>query len=188
MVIEIHSLVKKFRKFTVLDIENLTIESGKFYGIVGPNGAGKSTTINIMLNFISPTRGSIKIFNLDPQREIKQLNRKIGYVPSETNFPNVKVKDLIKYNQKFYNNIEQAYVEYLIKEFKIEMHKKFYDLSLGNRKKVAIVIALIHKPELIILDEPTSGLDPLMQKKFFSILKEQKNLGATIFMSSHVLS
>lgn len=188
MVVKINNLEKKFRKFKAVDIDKLTVEAGKFYGFVGPNGAGKSTTINMMLNFISPTKGTIEIFNLDVQKDIKQLNTKIGYVPSETNFPNIKVKELIKYNKRFYHNVDQKYVDYLVKELKIEMHKNIHDLSLGNRKKVAIVIALMHKPELIILDEPTSGLDPLMQKKFFTILAERKNEGATIFMSSHVLT
>lgn len=188
-VITLENVHKSFGKREVINIEHLEIESGKFYGFVGPNGAGKSTTINMIMDFIHPTKGKIEVFGIDAQKNSALIKKRIGFVPGEIEYyKNIKVKTFIKYATGFYDNVDQEYLKHLIEVLKVETNKKLTDLSLGNRKKVAIVLALMHKPELLILDEATNGLDPLIKSEFFKLIKELQENGTTIFMSSHVLS
>ena len=140
------------------------------------------------MNFIFPTSGSAKILGKDIVKESSEIKKYIGYVPSEVKFyDEVKVKDIIKYSASFYNNVNQEEVDKLYKILDVDINKKMSELSLGNKKKVAIVQALIHKPKLLILDEPTNGLDPLIQKKLFELLEEARENGTTVFLSSHNL-
>ena len=165
------------------------MKEGEIYGFIGPNGAGKSTTIKTLLNLIYPTSGSATIFGKDIVKESSRIKEYIGYVPSEVKYyDSIKVKDIMKYAQSFYPNTSTEDVKKICDEMELDMEKKMEELSLGNKKKVAIAQALIGKPKLLILDEPTNGLDPLMQKKLFKILKEEKKKGNTIFLSSHNLS
>ena len=187
-VIETNNLCKSYGKSRGIIDVNLKIKEGEIFGFVGPNGAGKSTTIRTLLNFIFPTSGSAKILGKDIVKESSEIKKYIGYVPSEVKFyDEVKVKDIIKYSASFYNNVSQEEVDKLNKILDVDINKKMSELSLGNKKKVAIVQALIHRPKLLILDEPTNGLDPLIQKKLFELLEEARENGTTVFLSSHNL-
>ena len=187
-VIEIKNLIKNYGKNRGIEDINISVEEGEIYGFIGPNGSGKSTTIKTLLNFIYPTSGSGTILGMDIVKESNKIKEYIGYVPSEVKFyDEIKVKDIIKYAQSFYHNTCEDEVDDICKELELDMEKKMGELSLGNKKKVAIAQALIQKPKLLILDEPTNGLDPLMQKKLFNILMKEKKKGNTVFLSSHNL-
>ena len=168
---------------------NLSVEKGECFGFIGPNGAGKSTTIRTLLGLISPTSGSALIFGKDITKEKEAILQNIGYLPSEAVFySGMKVKDVLKLSadMRRMNCTEEA--QKLCDRLQLDPSRKVDELSFGNRKKVAIVCALQSNPELLILDEPTGGLDPLMQREFFDIIRERNRSGATVFLSSHVLS
>ena len=172
----------------IIDL-NLSVKKGECFGFIGPNGAGKSTTIRTLLGLISPTSGSAQIFGKDITKEKESILQNIGYLPSEAVFyPGMKVKDVLRLSadMRKMNCAEEA--RKLCERLQLNTSRKVDELSFGNRKKVAIVCALQSTPELLILDEPTGGLDPLMQREFFDIIRERNRDGATIFMSSHVLS
>lgn len=187
-IIEIKNLTKKYGKKVAVDNINLSVEEGEFYGFIGPNAAGKSTTINSMLNFIFPTEGSIKIFGLDSAKDTKEIKKLVGYVPSEVFYDdNMTVRDVLKYTLSYYKNINENEIDSYAKIFDVDLNKKMGELSLGTKKKVAVIQAIITKPKLLILDEPTNGLDPIVQNKLFDILINLRIAGTTIFMSSHAL-
>lgn len=186
--IEIKNLTKVYGKNRGIQDINISVKEGEIYGFIGPNGAGKSTTIKTLLNFIYSTSGEALIFGMDSVKESEKIKEYIGYVPSEVRYyDDVKVKDIIKYAQSFYPKSNKEYVDRICNELELDMNKKMCELSLGNKKKVAIAQSLINNPKLLILDEPTNGLDPLMQKKLFNILIEEKEKGNTVFLSSHNL-
>ena len=186
--IEIKNLTKVYGKNRGIQDINISVKEGEIYGFIGPNGAGKSTTIKTLLNFIYPTSGEALIFGMDSVKESEKIKEYIGYVPSEVRYyDDVKVKDIIKYAQSFYPKSNKEYVDRICNELELDMNKKMGELSLGNKKKVAIAQSLINNPKLLILDELTNGLDPLMQKKLFNILIEEKEKGNTVFLSSHNL-
>ena len=186
--IEIKNLTKVYGKNRGIQDINISVKEGEIYGFIGPNGAGKSTTIKTLLNFIYPTSGEALIFGMDSVKESEKIKEYIGYVPSEVRYyDDVKVKDIIKYAQSFYPKSNKEYVDRICNELELDMNKKMGELSLGNKKKVAIAQSLINNPKLLILDEPANGLDPLMQKKLFNILIEEKEKGNTVFLSSHNL-
>lgn len=168
---------------------NLSVEEGEFFGFIGPNGAGKSTTIRTLLGLIHPTSGQAKILGMDIGKDRNQILSEVGYLPSEAVFyQGMKVKDILKLSADLRKtDCAKASAE-LCDRLQLDTSRKVEELSFGNRKKVAIVAALQHNPKLLILDEPTSGLDPLMQREFFSVLREKNEQGTTIFLSSHVLS
>lgn len=187
-VIKISNLTKTFGKVTAVDKINLEVKQGDFFGFVGPNGAGKSTTINCLLNFLFPTEGDMTILGLDCIKDSVELKKYIGFVPAEVfYYENMTVKELLNYSNSFYNGLEVKLIKKYIKMFAIPLDKKMGELSSGNKKKVAIIQSLLHKPQLLILDEPSNGLDPLMQANLFNVLEEIRKDGTTIFMSSHVL-
>lgn len=186
--IETKNLTKSYGKSRGISDINLTVKEGEIFGFVGPNGAGKSTTIRTLLNFIFPDSGEAEIFGKDIVKESSEIKKILGYVPSEVKFyDEIKVKDIIKYSSSFYGSCSREEIESLCEKLEVELDKKMGELSLGNKKKVAIVQALIHNPKILILDEPTNGLDPLIQKKLFEILLEQNKKGTTVFLSSHNL-
>ena len=186
--IEIKNLTKVYGKNRGIQDINISVKEGEIYGFIGPNGAGKSTTIKTLLNFIYSTSGEALIFGMDSVKESEKIKEYVGYVPSEVRYyDDVKVKDIIKYAQSFYPKSNKEYVDRICNELELDMNKKMGELSLGNKKKVAIAQSLINNPKLLILDEPTNGLDPLMQKKLFNILIEEKEKGNTVFLSSHNL-
>ena len=187
--IQITKLTKYYGKSRGIVELDLSVKKGEFFGFIGPNGAGKSTTIRTLLGLIAPTGGNAQIFGLDIVREKQAILQKVGYLPSEAAFyPGMKVKDVLKLSADLHKKDCNAEAKLLCERLQLDTTRKVEELSFGNRKKVAIVCALQHCPELLILDEPTGGLDPLMQKEFFDILQERNKLGTTIFLSSHVLS
>ncbi len=187
--IKMENLTKYYGKSRGIENVCLRVERGEFYGFIGPNGAGKSTSIRTLLGLISPTGGSAYIFDMDIVRDREKILEKVGYLPSETVFyPGMKVSDVLKLSADLRKKDCRNTADELCKRLQLDVTRKVDELSFGNRKKVGIVCALQHNPELLILDEPTSGLDPLMQKEFFEILQERNKLGTTIFLSSHILS
>ena len=188
-IIKTTRLTKYYGKARGIINLDLTVTQGEFFGFIGPNGAGKSTTIRTLLGLISPTSGSAMIFGKDVTKEKESILRNIGYLPSEALFyQGMKVKDILKLSADLRKKDCTAESKLLCKRLQLDTTRKIDELSFGNRKKVAIVCALQHRPELLVLDEPTGGLDPLMQKEFFDILRERNKEGTTIFLSGHVLS
>lgn len=183
------NLTKYYGKTKGISDLNLTVAKGEFFGFIGPNGAGKSTTIRTLLGLISPTGGSAQIFGLDILEERETILRRVGYLASEALFySGMKVKDVLKLSADLRKVMCFDESQALCERLQLNTSRRVDELSFGNRKKVAIVCALQHSPELLVLDEPTGGLDPLMQREFFEILRERNQEGTTIFISSHVLS
>lgn len=188
-VIEANKLTKYYGKSKGIEGLDLMVEKGDFFGFIGPNGAGKSTCIRTLLGLIRPTGGSAKVMGHDIVTGHDEILKSVGYLPSEINFySGMKVKDVIRYSADLRRKDCSAVAAELVDRLGLDTEKKVDDLSLGNRKKAGIICAIQHQPELLIMDEPTSGLDPLMQREFFQILTEQHEKGATIFLSSHILS
>ena len=188
-VIEIKNLTKNYGKARGITNVSFNVEEGEIFGFIGPNGAGKSTTIRTLLALIHPTSGSATIFGKDCIKSAPEIAKEIGYLPSEVfYYDNMKVIDLLKYSASFYKKDCTKRMKELAEVMELDLNKKIDDLSFGNKKKVGIVQGLLHEPKLIILDEPTSGLDPLMQQKFFDLLKEENKKGSTVLFSSHILS
>lgn len=187
--IQLSHLTKYYGKSRGILNLNLDVKEGEFFGFIGPNGAGKSTTIRTLLGLITPSSGQAKIFDETIRQRNPQIRSHIGYLPSEAVFyRGMKVKDLLKLSADLHYKDCSAEREILCRRLQLDVNRKVDELSFGNRKKVAIVSALQHQPKLLILDEPTSGLDPLMQREFFHIIRERNEQGATVFLSSHVLS
>ena len=188
-VIELKHLKKYYGTSRGVEDVSLKINKGEIYGFIGPNGAGKSTTIRTIMGLINKTSGDIFINGKELDKDDLVMKRIIGYLPSEVNlYDDMTVKQLFNYHESFYDADLSKRRKELSKLLKIDENKKIEDLSLGNLKKVGIVLALMHDPEILILDEPTSGLDPIMQNIFFDILLKEKEKGVTILYSSHVLS
>lgn len=187
-VIETDKLTKYYGKERGIIDVSLKVEEGEIFGFIGPNGAGKSTTIRTLLSLIHPSSGNAKIFGRDCFKEGHDIRKDIGYLPSEVfYYNNMKVIDLLKYSASFYNKDCTERIHELAEVMDLDLNRKIDDLSFGNKKKVGIVQGLLHQPKLIILDEPTGGLDPLMQQKFFDLIREENKRGATVFFSSHIL-
>lgn len=187
-VIQTHNLTKYYGKTRGIEQLNLTVNEGDFFGFIGPNGAGKSTTIRTLLGLVSPTSGSATIFGKDIKNTTDIL-ADVGYISSELSFySGMRAGEIIALSAKLRKKDCSKEAKELCERLQLDPTRKVEELSLGNRKKVGIVCAIQHKPRLYIFDEPTSGLDPLIQKEFFDMLFERQKEGATIFLSSHVLS
>ena len=187
--IKTNSLTKYYGKVRGIEDVDLAVTEGDFFGFIGPNGAGKSTTIRTLLGLISPTSGSAHVLGMDVAKQRTEILSEVGYLPSETNFYHgMRVSEILKLSAKLHRKDCKQEAATLCERLSLDTTRKIEELSFGNRKKVGIVCALQHKPRLYILDEPTSGLDPLMQKEFYTILQERNEAGATVFLSSHVLS
>jgi ABC-2 type transport system ATP-binding protein len=189
-IIDITNLSKYYGKNRGIENINLEIEEGEIFGFIGPNGAGKSTTIRILLNLIFPTSGSARIFGLDVIKKSKEIKRSIGYIPSDANlYDKMEVYEFLNYCIRFYSiNNQDKRIKELAGLFELDLNRKMAELSMGNKKKVFIIQSLVHEPKLLIIDEPTTGLDPLMQSRFFELLREENKKGLTIFFSSHILN
>lgn len=171
----------------IIDLD-LNVTEGEVYGFIGPNGAGKSTTIKLLLDFIKPTSGKCSIFSLDCIASSADIKKDTGYIPAEVNYyDGMKVLDLLRYSAKYYG-CGMEHSDNLCKALDLDTSRKISELSTGNKKKVAIAQAMLHRPKLLIMDEPTSGLDPLVQHEFYGLIKQAKQDGASVFFSSHVLS
>ena len=188
-IIEFNNLTKYYGDVKGCENIDFNVKEGEIFGFIGPNGAGKSTTIRTMLSLIYPTSGSVTVFGKDAIEFGPEVRADIGYLPSEIfYYDKMKVEDLLKYSASFYDKDCTDKMYELAEIMELDLTRKIQDLSLGNKKKVGIVQGLLHSPKLIVLDEPTSGLDPLMQKKFFELIKEENTKGATVLFSSHILS
>lgn len=188
-IVEMNGLTKSYKGVKAVNNVSLSIEDGEIFGFIGPNGAGKSTTIKMLLNFIYPTTGEAKIFGKDCVKDSLEIKKEVGYVSSDVRYyQDMTSLDIFNYTAEFHKlKSDQKVIDEYIKYFEIEPHKKIVDLSLGNKKKVAIVSALLQNPKLLILDEPTNGLDPMIQHRLFDLLEKKSKEGMTIFLSSHDL-
>jgi ABC-2 type transport system ATP-binding protein len=187
-VIEVNHLTKYYGKARGIADISFNVDEGEIFGFIGPNGAGKSTTIRLLMSLIYPTSGSATIFGKDCIKQGADLRQDIGYLPSEVfYYERMKVKELLDYSASFYRKDCTQRMHELADLMELELNRRIEDLSYGNRKKVGIVQGLLHQPKLLFLDEPTAGLDPLMQRKFFQLMREENGRGVTIFFSSHIL-
>ena len=188
-IIETKSLTKYYGKHRgIIDLD-LEVKEGEIFGVIVPNGAGKSTTLRVLLGLVSPTSGTAEVFGKKVGKQQTEILADIGYLPSEAMFySGMRVSEVLKLSAKLYKKNCDARRKELCERFALDEKRKISELSLGNRKKVAIVCAFQHDPRLLILDEPTSGLDPLMQKEFFNLVEECHEKGRTVVLSSHVLS
>ena len=188
-VITIDSVTKSYGDVLAVDNLSLNVEKGEIYGFLGPNGAGKTTTIRTILNFITPSKGKISVFGLDSVNDSVKIKKILGYLAGDIAlFENMKGVDLLQYMTKLGKDSDWNYIEELVERFEAVLDRKIGTLSKGNKQKLGLIQALMHKPDLIILDEPTSGLDPLMKKVFYELIMEIKDTGRTVFFSSHDLT
>ena len=187
-IIGVTNLTKYYGKARGIVDVSFSVEEGEIFGFIGPNGAGKSTTIRLLLSLIHPTSGSATVFGKDVVTRGPEIRRDIGYLPSEVYYyEGMKVIDLLKYSASFYEGDCTKRMQEMSEIMELEMNRRISDLSYGNKKKVGIVQGLLHSPKLLFLDEPTSGLDPLMQRKFFNLIRAENARGVTVFFSSHIL-
>ncbi len=190
-LIQTQQLTKYYSNGKVKALHELDLEvkEGEVFGYIGPNGAGKTTTIRLLLDLIRPTKGTAKIFGLDINQKSVIIKRDLGFLPGEIYLQeNITGKQCINYFAGFKKEkADKKYLKHLLDRFGLDIDKKIKDYSKGNKQKLAIVLAFMHKPRLLILDEPTSGLDPLNQQEFYSLIKSVKADGATVLLSTHLL-
>jgi ABC-2 type transport system ATP-binding protein len=189
VVIKIDGLVKSYGEIKALRGVNLQVRRGEIYGFLGPNWAGKTTTIRCMLDLIRPQGGSIQLLGLDPQADSVAVQSRVGYLPGELNLEaNLKVEAALHYFDSLRGSrVDWSYVRELSERLELDLGIPIKNLSKGNKQKVGVIQALMHKPELLLMDEPTSGLDPLMQQQVHRLLREAQAAGATVFFSSHFI-
>lgn len=187
--IRTEALTKRYGKARGIEQVSLRVQQGEFFGFIGPNGAGKSTTIRTLLGLLRPTSGTAEVCGYPAGREMRPILARVGYLPSESAFySGMRVGEVLRLSAGLRQKSCKEQAGRLCERMQLDPGRRVEELSFGNRKKVGIVCALQHDPELLILDEPTSGLDPLMQKEFFAILQERHKNGVTVFLSSHILS
>jgi ABC-2 type transport system ATP-binding protein len=168
---------------------DLTVSPQEVFGFLGPNGAGKSTTIRCLMGLIRPTQGSAHIFGLDCRRDSVAVKGKVGYMPGDMpQFGSLRGREVVAYLGGLRGNVDPGVVRKIAERFDLDLGRRFREYSSGNKKKLGILLAFMHRPELLILDEPTGGLDPLNQQEFYKLVAETRDAGATIFLSSHILS
>ncbi len=188
-MIKINKLTKYYGNIKGVENLSLHVKKGEIFGFIGPNGAGKSTTIKCIMNLINLNSGEIYINGQINDRNNVEIKKNIGYLPDTINLYNdLTVREMFDYSNSFYNKDYQERINYLVEKLNIDLNKKIDELSFGNLKKVGIVLALMHEPNILILDEATSGLDPLIKSIFYKLLEEEKKRGTTIFFSSHNLT
>lgn len=182
-------LSKRFGKVQALNHVDMEVKEGEVYGFIGPNGSGKSTTIRILLGMLNPSGGKAEVFGMDAKKDAVAIHRRLAYVPGDVNlWPNLTGGEVIDLLMSFHGVKNEARKEELIQAFQFDPAKKCRTYSKGNRQKVALIAAFAVEPELYIFDEPTSGLDPLMERTFQTYVKEARNEGKSILLSSHILS
>jgi ABC-2 type transport system ATP-binding protein len=183
-------LTKSYGKIRALRGVDLEVERGEILGFLGPNGAGKTTTIRCLLDLIRPDSGTVRVLGIDPQVDPVAVRARVGYLPGELSLEaNLRVEDQLRY----YNELRRSrgnarYARELAKRLELDLTIPIKNLSRGNKQKVGVIQALMHRPELLMLDEPTAGLDPLMQQEVYRLLREARAEGTTVFFSSHIIS
>ena len=171
----------------IVDVD-LDVEAGDVFGFLGPNGAGKTTTIRVLLDLIRPTSGAATVLGLDARRDSVAIRRRVGYLPGEyALYPRLTGAETLRYYGNLRGGVDWSYVEVLAQRLDFDLKRRAGDLSTGNKRKLGLIQAFMHRPELVILDEPTSGLDPLVQREFYAMVDEARAAGQTLFLSSHIL-
>jgi ABC-2 type transport system ATP-binding protein len=190
IAIEVLGLTKSYGKVQALRGIDLVVQRGEIFGFLGPNGAGKTTTIRCMLDMIRPDKGKVTLLGSDPQIDPVAVQARTGYLPGEMQYyDNLSAEHQLQFfNDMRTGRAEWDYVRYLADCLSLDLKQPIKNLSKGNKQKVGVIQALMHKPELLLLDEPTSGLDPLMQQEVLRLLRQANTDGATIFFSSHIMS
>jgi len=187
--IVVEGLRKKFGQREVLHGLDFAVEPGTVFGVIGPNGAGKTTTMRCLLDIIRPSAGTISVLGQDPRRAGTGLRRRIGYLPGELHLENRTTgRRMLEHFAAISGPVQPKYVNELAERLDLDLDRQTRKLSKGNKQKLGLLQAFMHRPELLVLDEPTSGLDPLVQQEFHAIVREVVDDGATVFLSSHVLS
>jgi ABC-2 type transport system ATP-binding protein len=188
-VIETKQLTKSYGPARGIIEVDLEVKQGEVFGFLGPNGAGKTTTIRTLLDLIRPTSGKAFVFGVETTVDPVSIHRRVGYIPGEfTLYDRLSGGQTIEYFANLRGGVDGGYQRQLIERFDIDPRKRFKEYSKGNKQKIGLVIALQHRPELLVLDEPTSGLDPLVQQSFYELVREARDEGRTVFLSSHILS
>ncbi len=188
-VIKTEQLTKSYGTHRgIMDVD-LEVAQGEVFGFLGPNGAGKTTTIRVLLDLIRPTSGRAFVFDIETTADPVAIHRRIGYVPGEfALYDRLTGAQTMEYFGNLRGGVDPAYQASLIERFDVDPSRRFKEYSKGNKQKIGLIIALQHRPELLILDEPTSGLDPLIQQSFYALVREAHDEGRTVFLSSHILS
>jgi ABC-2 type transport system ATP-binding protein len=188
LVIETQSLTKTYGRARGIADLNLRVQRGEIFGFLGPNGAGKTTTIRLLLDILRPTRGMALVLGLDPRKDGRAIRQRMGYLPGELAlYPGLTGREILDYSAHLRGGVPRAEIDRLAGLLDIDLGRPIRAYSHGNRQKVGLILALMHKPELVILDEPTNGLDPLIQQVLYELLDEVRQDGRTVFFSSHVL-
>ncbi len=183
------NFTKRYGKARGVEDINLEVKHGETFGFLGPNGAGKTTTIRTILNFMKPSSGTIALFGLDSVKDSIKVKQKIGYLAGDYElFENLTGAQYLELVANLHGLKDRKSTVELTERLSVTLHQKIRTLSRGNKQKIGLVAALLHDPDLLILDEPTSGLDPIMQNQFYELMKERKQRGKSVFISSHILS
>jgi ABC-2 type transport system ATP-binding protein len=187
-VVSVDGLTRKFGAGRGVEQVSFEIGPGEVFGFLGPNGAGKSTTIRLLLGLYRPTAGRMRVFGLDPSRDSVAIHRRIGYLPGELAlYPRLTGRQHLDRFAQARGVSDHRFGDELVERFTVELDRPVRTLSKGNRQKIGLVLAFMHRPDLLVLDEPTSGLDPLLQDEFVNLVRETVDDGRTVFLSSHEL-
>jgi len=189
LALETHALTKRYGRRLALDAVDLAVEPGTVFGMIGPNGAGKTTTMRLLLDIIRPSSGEIRVLGQPPREGGAALRRRIGFLPGELRLEGrVTGRSLLKHLQEISGPVAPGVIDRLAERLDLDLGRPVRKLSKGNKQKLGVVQAFMHQPDLLVLDEPTSGLDPLVQQEFLRMVREARDNGQTVFLSSHVLS
>jgi ABC-2 type transport system ATP-binding protein len=187
-VITTERLTKRYGQHRGIEELDLEVQAGEIFGFLGPNGAGKTTTMRILLDLIRPTSGRATVFGIETTADPVAIHRQVGYLPGEFDlYDRLTGADTIEYFANLRGGVDKSYVSNLVERLDLDPSRRFKEYSKGNKQKVGLVVALQHRPSLLILDEPTSGLDPLVQQAFFEVVRQAREEGRTIFLSSHII-
>lgn len=187
-IIEISNLSKTYGEIVAVNGVEFSVPRGEIFGYLGPNGAGKTTTIRMIMNFLTPSKGEIRVFGMNSSKEYLQIHKRIGYMNSDMKFyEHLTGNEMLLFLSNLRGGVDKDNVERLSEKLDIDLSLKIRNLSRGNKQKIALIQAFMHRPELVILDEPSNGLDPLMQQQFNEIVKQSIADGSTVFLSSHIL-
>ncbi|MGX5682005.1 ABC transporter ATP-binding protein [Schumannella luteola] len=189
LALQTDALTKRYGRRLALDAIDLEVPRGTVFGMIGPNGAGKTTTMRLLLDIIRPTSGSLRVLGSEPRRGGAVLRRRIGFLPGELRLEGRATgRALLKHFEEISGPVAPGVVEALADRLDVDLSRPIRTLSKGNKQKLGVVQAFMHQPDLLVLDEPTSGLDPLVQQEFLALVREARDNGQTVFLSSHVLS
>ena len=187
-VVDAELLTKYYGRTRGIEELSFRLEPGEVFGFLGPNGAGKSTTIRTMLDLIRPTSGRIRVYGLDPRADGPAVRARIGYVPGEFGlYERLTGREYLDTYASLRGGVDRGAIDELTDRLQVDPERRIRELSRGNKQKIGLVQAFMHRPDLLVLDEPTSGLDPLVQQTFFRLIEESRDRGATVFLCSHVL-